>query len=259
MRRLALGLWLVSGVTLSPVAASALGLGAREAITNTGSLQLGDAELGCAPDTSGVTHCTGGPAVDPTLPFRLDSWDIADSVSGSGARLDATFWITDLGSDKPNVASITLDDGSSSPLAPFGAPIQVTLSASLEVIDANGDGTASIQPFPASICGCDASGLTVLGGYSSTYLPLPIGLPAVSSPFGSASTDATLSTTLLDPEWFGLRLVFSGDVSPQDTAVVHLSLTAVPVPEPHSLPLAAGGLAALGVGPRSSRRRKPSG
>ena len=246
MKRLGLALWLVSGAALPASSADALQLGAEEVISFIG-IYLGDAELGCGePDASGVIHCTGGPAGDPLLlPFRLDSWNIA---SGPGAELAATVQITDLGQTQPNVAGILLTDDSA---APIGPPVLLTVAASLEVIDANGDGTASIQPFPTSVCNCDASDRIVFGGYSSSPVFLPIALPVVSTRFGSAQTEGSVTVSSLDPDWFGLRILFGGDVSPNDTAVVHLSISVVPVPEPATALLAGGGLLLIAA------RRRP--
>jgi hypothetical protein len=237
--------------------AAALELMLAEEIALAGTAYLGDADLGCsAPDSFGVTSCAGGPAGGaPFLPeFRLDTWQI---TSGPGARLDIRFTVTDLGEPKPNVAGVLL-------LGPSGlsvsAPAQLNLAASIEIADANGDGVASVQPFPASICGCDTSEEVVVGeigpdpaGIGPDPIFLPIDLPSVSTAFGTARTESDLVLVPSALDDLDLRLFFGGDVSSGDTANVHLSLAIVPVPEPETGLVVSVMLALLALHARSRR------
>jgi hypothetical protein len=242
---------LAAAVLAAPAApAVALELMLAEEVALAGTAYLGDADLGCsAPDSFGVTSCAGGPAGGPPfLPeFRLDTWQI---TSGPGARLDIRFTVTDLGEPKPNVAGVLL-------LGPSGlsvsAPAQLTLAASIEIADANGDGVASVQPFPASICGCDTSEEVVFGEIGPDPIFLPIDLPSVSTAFGTAQTESDLVLVPSALDDLDLRLFFGGDVSSGDTANVHLSIAIVPVPEPETGLVVSVMLALLALHARSRR------
>lgn len=126
-------------------------------------------------------------------------------------------------------------------------------SAALEVFDADGDGAASVGPFPEMPC-CIGTPVLV-GGDELEPIVLPIALPAVDTPFGTARTEASLATVVAEEgEGHGLRLLFTGDVSSGDTARIELAIAVVPAPEPTRRALALAALAALAlVRPRRPR------
>jgi hypothetical protein len=133
------------------------------------------------------------------------------------------------------------------------ASAQLTLAASIEIADANGDGVASVQPFPASICGCDTSEEVVFGGIGPDPIFLPIDLPSVSTAFETAQTESDLVLVPSAVDDLDLRLFFGGDVSSGDTANVHLSIAIVPVPEPETGLVVSVMLALLALHARSRR------